>query len=99
VQAAGSLGLTRGAGGAGGGNPFFRLLRAYLQHFLPRPSFGALAPPRPGSEQQALGVQSCHHMAALRWMALQSMAVSLNASIIASEFHGRCTADALGAQT
>ena len=52
MQAAGSLGLTRGAGGAGGGNPFFRLLRAYLQHFLPRPAPGALTPPRPGSEQQ-----------------------------------------------
>lgn len=50
MQAAGSLGLTRGGGGAGGGNPFFRLLRAYLQHFLPRPAPGALTPPRPGSE-------------------------------------------------
>ena len=41
VQAAGSLGLTRAAGAGAGGNPFFRLLRQYLQHFLPRPVPGA----------------------------------------------------------
>lgn len=46
-QAAGSLGLTRGPGGAAGGNPFFRLLRAYLQHFMPRPAPGAPTLQRP----------------------------------------------------
>lgn len=47
MQAAGSLGLTRGPGGAAGGNPFFRLLHAYLQHFMPRPAPGCPTPQRP----------------------------------------------------
>lgn len=52
VQAAGSLRLTRGPGAGAGGNPFFRLLRTYLQHLLPRAVPGSPSPQRPNSAHQ-----------------------------------------------
>ena len=40
-QAAGTLRHGRGGHSEGGGNPYYRLLRAYLQAYLPRTSVAA----------------------------------------------------------